>query len=82
MAAKDLERLTARTKKGEYVPAIHFARAYVRVGETKQALTWLKFSSEERNAYSLTINTDPLYDSIRTDRSFVKLLHHMKLKSL
>ncbi len=82
VAAKALERLSARTKKGEYVPAIYFARAYLRAGDTKQALSSLKLSSEERNAYSLTINTDPLYDSIRLDRYFVKLLRRMKLKPI
>ena len=79
IAAKNLERLAGRTK-GEHVPAINFARAYLRRGDKEQALQWLKTACEERNVHSLTIGSDPLYDPLRTDRRFVKLLQRMKLQ--
>jgi TolB-like protein/DNA-binding SARP family transcriptional activator len=79
VAAKGLERLTARTKNGDYVPAIHFVQACLRAGDTRQALKWLRLSSQERNAYSLTITTDPQYDSIRARRPFIELLQLMNL---
>src|SRR5258707_14452677 len=78
IAAKNLERLASRTKS-EYVPAINFARAYLRMGDKEQALRWLKTACEERNVHSLTIGSDRLYDSLRTDLRFVKLLQRMKL---
>lgn len=78
VAAKRLERLAGRPK-GEYVPAINIARAYLRMGDKEQALEWLNTGCEERNVYALTISSDPLYDSLRTDRRFVKLLRRMKL---
>jgi len=81
VAAKRLERLAAKASKGEYVPAIHFVRAYLRLGDTQKALNWLDVSTEERNAYLLMIGTDPLYEPLRADRAFAKLLRHMKLKS-
>lgn len=80
VAAKRLERLIARTKSGEYVSAINFARAYLRLGDKEQALRWLKKSCEERNVHSLTIGSDPFYDPLRTDRRFNKLLQRMKLR--
>ncbi len=79
IAAKNLERLAGRTKGG-YVPAINFARAYLRMGDKEQALQWLKTACEERNVHSLTIGSDPLYDPLRTDRRFIKLLQRMKLQ--
>jgi len=79
IAARNLERLTDR-KRREYVPAINFARAYLRMGDKDRALRWLKTSCEERNVHSLTIGTDPLYDPLRKDRRFVKLLQRMKLR--
>src|SRR5882724_2209001 len=80
IAAKNLERLADRTR-GEYVPAINFVRAYLRMGDKKHALEWLRTSCEERNVYSLTISSDPLYDPLRTDRRFLKLLQRMKLRA-
>jgi len=79
IAAKSLERLAGGTR-GKYVPAINSARAYLRMGEEEQALQWLKTACEERNVHSLTIGSDPLYDPLRTDRRFVKLLQRMKLR--
>ena len=80
VAAKRLERLIARTKSGEYVSAINFARAFLRLGDKEQALRWLKTSCEDRNVHSLTIGSDPFYDPLRTDRRFNKLLQRMKLR--
>ncbi len=80
VAAKNLERLNVRMR-AEYVPAINFARVYVRMGDKENALQWLKMACEERNVYSLTIGSDPLYDCLRTDQRFVKLLQRMKLSA-
>ena len=53
-AAKNLERLANRTK-GEYVPAINFARAYLRMSDKEHARHWLKASCEGRDVRPLTI---------------------------
>ncbi|HEY4904051.1 MAG TPA: tetratricopeptide repeat protein [Candidatus Sulfotelmatobacter sp.] len=78
---KRLERLTDMRNGGDHVPAINFARAYLRMGDKEQALEWLKTACEERNVYSLMIGSDPLYDPLRTDRRFLKLLRRMKLRA-
>ena len=78
---KRLGRLTDMKNGGAHVPAIHFARAYLRMGDREQALQWLKMACEERNVYSLMIGSDPLYDPLRPDKRFTKLLRRMKLCS-
>jgi DNA-binding winged helix-turn-helix (wHTH) protein/Flp pilus assembly protein TadD len=78
-AIKRLERLTDRKKGGDYIPAMNFARAHLRAGEQEQALQCVQLGCEERNVYSLMIGTDPLYDPLRSDPRFVKLLERMGL---
>src|ERR1700733_9860077 len=79
VAAMRLDRLLRRRGKGEYVPAIKFAREHLRAGHHEEALTWLTLACEERNVYSLMIASDPFYDPLRGDQGFVKLLRRMKL---
>ena len=76
---KRLGRLTDMRNRGDHIPAINFARAYLRMDDKEEALRWLKMACEERNVYSLMIGSDPLYDPLRTDRRFLKLLRRMKL---
>ena len=59
--------------------AIRFAREHLRAGHQEKAFKWLALACEERNVYSLTIASDPFYDSLRADRNFCKLLRRMKL---
>lgn len=65
MAEKSLERLQARVQKKEYVPAILFARAYVRLGNVDAAREWLERAAEERNVFALTMKRDPLFRGIQ-----------------
>jgi hypothetical protein len=51
----------------------------LRAGDQEQALNSLELACEERNVYSLMIGSDPLYDPLRTDPRFDKLLNRMKL---
>jgi TolB-like protein/DNA-binding SARP family transcriptional activator len=79
VAAKRLDRLLRNRERGDYVPAIRFAREHLRAGHQEEALKWLTLACEERNVYSLMIASDPLYDPLRTGSQFVKLLKRMKL---
>jgi TolB-like protein len=71
-----LDALERRSRNGEYVPAIEYARAYVRAGDFEHAFTWLERASDERNAYALFLGTDPFFDDIRHDRRFAALVPH------
>jgi DNA-binding winged helix-turn-helix (wHTH) protein len=79
IATKKLERLKHRKDNGDYIPTINFARAHLRAGDRVQALQYLKLACEERNVYSLMICSDPLYDPLRTEQRFMRLLQRMKL---
>jgi tetratricopeptide (TPR) repeat protein len=79
IAAKRLERLLRDRERGDYVPAIRFAREHLRAGHREEALKWLTLACEERNVYSLMIASDPFYDPLRADRRFAILLRRMKL---
>jgi DNA-binding winged helix-turn-helix (wHTH) protein/Tfp pilus assembly protein PilF len=79
VAAKRLDRLLRNRERGDYIPAIRFAREHLRAGYQEEALKWLTLACEERNVYSLMIGCDPLYDPLRTDKRFIKLLQRMKL---
>ena len=79
VAATRLERLQSSRDNGAYVPAIKFAREHLRAGHKEEALKWLTLACEERNVYSLLIASDPVYDLLRGDQRFTKLLRRMKL---
>jgi TolB-like protein/Tfp pilus assembly protein PilF len=79
VAAKRLDRLLRKRERGDYVPAIRFARQHLLAGHQEEALKWLTLACEERNVYSLTIASDPFYDPLRADQRFAKLLRRMKL---
>jgi len=79
VAAKRLDRLLRNRERGDYVPAIRFAREHLRAGDQEEALKWLTLACEERNVYSLLIGSDPFYDPLRADQRFCKLLRRMKL---
>jgi TolB-like protein/DNA-binding SARP family transcriptional activator len=79
VAAKRLDRLLRNRERGDYVPAIRFAREHLRACDQEEALKWLTLACEERNVYSLMIASDPFYDPLRADQRFVKLLRRMRL---
>jgi TolB-like protein/tetratricopeptide (TPR) repeat protein len=79
VAAKRLDRLHHKRERGEYIPAIRFAREHLHAGQHEEAMKWLVQACEERNAYSLLIAGDPFYDPLRGDQRFAELLQRMKV---
>jgi len=69
-AQKSVEHANERASRGEYVPAIEYAWAWVRIGDRDQAFCWLEKACSERNVFSLLLNADPLYDTLRADKRF------------
>ena len=74
-----IERLNERVKQGEYVPAAHFVRASLRLGDLEQAFLRLDKTREERNAYPLLMKSDPFYDGLRAHPRFTAILKTMNL---
>jgi tetratricopeptide (TPR) repeat protein len=72
-AQQSIDHANQKASSGEYVPAVEYARAWVRLGDNDQAFCWLEKASSERNVFSLLLNADPLYDTLRADKSFDSL---------
>jgi TolB-like protein/Flp pilus assembly protein TadD len=57
--------------------AWYSARANLCLGDTEEALAWLKRSVDERDPGSLFLKSDPLLDPLREDPRFEELLKRM-----
>jgi len=78
-ARRSVEQANEKARRGEYVPAIEYARAWVRIGDREQAFCWLEKARSERNVFSLLLNSDPFYDDLRTDARFELIRQHVGL---
>ena len=78
-ARRSVEQANEKARRGEYVPAIEYARAWVRIGDREQAFCWLEKARSERNVFSLLLNSDPFYDDLRADARFELIRQHVGL---
>jgi len=74
---KKLERLNEKAKRGEYISAMNYARAYTRLADKEQAFAWLAKAEQERNLLIFEIKLDGIYDSLRDDPRFQDLLRRV-----
>ena len=72
-AQRSLDQASQKARAGEFVPAIEHARAWASIGDREQAFCWLEKACLERNVFSLLFNSDPFYDSLRSDERFEHL---------
>lgn len=70
LAQSKLERCIRQKNRGEFVPAIDYARSYISLNQTKQGFEWLEKAYQERNRFVFFLNIDPFYDPIRGDARF------------
>jgi serine/threonine protein kinase/Tfp pilus assembly protein PilF len=70
LARSKLERWIRQKKRGEFVPAIDYARAYISLNQAEKGIEWLEKASRERNRFVFFLNTDPFYDPLRGDARF------------
>jgi TolB-like protein/DNA-binding winged helix-turn-helix (wHTH) protein/Tfp pilus assembly protein PilF len=73
-ALQVLDELHRRRQAG-YVPAAAFLLAYVGLGDTEEAFTWLERAVEERSKIIQHLKVQPLFDPLRTDPRFATYLH-------
>jgi tetratricopeptide (TPR) repeat protein len=76
---RKLEHLNEKVKRGEYVPAMNYARAYTRLMDKEQAFTWLAKAEHEGNGLIFDVKLEPIYDSLRDDARFQDLLRRVGL---
>jgi adenylate cyclase len=74
LARKQLERIKEKTVRGEYIPAVEYVTAYMRLGDNEQAFAWLAKAVEERNRLAFEITVNPIFDPLRNDSRFESLL--------
>jgi DNA-binding winged helix-turn-helix (wHTH) protein/Tfp pilus assembly protein PilF len=60
-----------------YVSPLHIALVFTGLGRTDQAISWLEKAYEERADLLVTLNVDPLFDSLRSDPQFTSLLQRI-----
>ena len=77
-ATKILEKLEEMSKRS-YVPPYDFALIFAGLGEKDKAFEWLQKAYEDRSAYLVYLNVEPIWDSLRSDPRFTDLLQRMRL---
>jgi tetratricopeptide (TPR) repeat protein len=78
-ASTSLEHFEKLTQAGQFVPAIEYARAYLRLGKKEQALQWLEKACDEHNIFVLYLRADPFYDELRSDARFQQLVTRIQM---
>ena len=58
---------------GRYVAAPMIARIYLGLGETDQAMEWLRKGHQERSYWMAFLKADPVWDALRDDSRFREL---------
>jgi tetratricopeptide (TPR) repeat protein len=79
LAQKKLERLNEKTGRGDYVPALEYVMAYLRLGDKEKLFGWLAKAVEERNRLALDFKVNPIFDSLRSDPRFADLVRRVGL---
>ncbi|MDQ2918271.1 MAG: tetratricopeptide repeat protein, partial [Verrucomicrobiota bacterium] len=74
LTSRKLDRLKEKAASGSYVSANDFALAALRAGETDTAMDWLGKAVQERSRSALEIKINPLFDALRGDPRFTKLM--------
>jgi tetratricopeptide (TPR) repeat protein len=72
-ALKVLDELQERAKQ-EYMQSMYFAWVYMALGEKDQVFEWLQKAYEEHSNFLIHLNSDPVYDSLRSDPRFQELI--------
>lgn len=79
--ARHALREIQRTSRGsQMAPASLLALAYLGMNEKDRALDWIEKAAQEHGTIPITLRVDPIYDPLRDQRRFQKLLEQVSLK--
>ena len=73
--------IAARQGGGRHVPAFNIALAYLGLGDIDEAFNWLNSALDERSSWLVSLNVEPLFDTIRADPRFAQLIEGVGLPS-
>jgi hypothetical protein len=76
LATIDELKATAGQK---YVSPYRLAAIYAALGETDLAFEWLELGYQERDAWMIWLNADPVMDLLNSDQRFSDLLERVGL---
>ena len=65
------------TLEKEYVPSHFFSFIYIGLSDNENAINWLEKAYEERSPMLMYLNTNPIYDPLRSDPRFIELENKM-----
>ncbi|MFL6515218.1 MAG: adenylate/guanylate cyclase domain-containing protein [Chthoniobacterales bacterium] len=74
LGERQLEKLKTESAAGRFFPAWDYVSAYLRTGDTEQALAWLPKVVEERSWFALQLKLNPVLDPIRQDPRFQRAI--------
>jgi len=78
-ASELLEELVEQSKQ-RYVPAVDIALIHIGLGEKDRAFEWLEKAYEDHDGWLAWLKVDPIFDSLRRDAKFVRLLKKVGLE--
>jgi tetratricopeptide (TPR) repeat protein len=74
LAQRQIDRLNEKVAHGQYIAAEEFVIAYMRLGDKEPAFAWLLKAVEERNRFAFEVRIDPVFDPLRRDPRFEKIV--------
>ncbi|MFB0565876.1 MAG: protein kinase [Candidatus Aminicenantaceae bacterium] len=78
-AQQVLDDMIERTKQ-EYVSPYHIALLCFTLGENDLGFEWLDKAYKERNHWLLYLNVEPMFDTVRSDPRFTRLIKKIGLE--
>ena len=78
-AGELLDELVEQSKQ-RYVPAVDIALIYIGLGEKDRAFEWLEKAYEDHDGWLAWLKVDPIFDSLRRDARFIRLLKKVGLQ--
>jgi tetratricopeptide (TPR) repeat protein len=66
-----------RSRKHHYISAGNIAAGYVALGEKDLAFEWLEKAFENQDIYLIWLKVNPVFDPLRSDPRFAKLLERV-----
>ena len=79
-AIKIIDKLKEQSERQD-VPAFNIALIYAGLGETDLTFEWLDRAFAERSSWLVSLNVEPMLDSLRSDPRFTALLSRLGLAS-
>jgi tetratricopeptide (TPR) repeat protein len=77
--AHEVIRQLSELSKRRYVPAFHFAKLYIGLGDLDNAFEYLARAVEERYGLLSYLKVEPIFDPLRGDPRYTELLNRIGL---